>query len=318
MSGKFVISLDFELMWGVRDKRTIENYGESILGARTAVLEMLNLFKIHDIHVTWAIVGLLFAENKEEMLEFYPNILPSYINTNFCPYSYLLNEVGNNEKDDPYHYAFSLIKKIASSPNQEIATHTYSHYYCLENGQNVEQFKVDLLSAINIARSKGIKIKSIVFPRNQFSDEYVSASNKLGLSYFRGNPESFIYQESSQESINNFVRGLRLIDSIIPIDGHHCFGKAAISENILNIKSSRFLRPITSKTPSLFSKLQYYRIVSEMKYAAKNNLIYHLWWHPHNFGLNTAENIYNLNKILLFFKKLEKNYGMQSLSMSQL
>ena len=28
--GYFVISLDFELFWGVRDKRTIEAYGKSI------------------------------------------------------------------------------------------------------------------------------------------------------------------------------------------------------------------------------------------------------------------------------------------------
>lgn len=32
--GAFVISLDFELMWGVRDKRTIADYGRNILGVR--------------------------------------------------------------------------------------------------------------------------------------------------------------------------------------------------------------------------------------------------------------------------------------------
>src|SRR5450631_2733915 len=34
--GAFVISLDFELMWGVRDKRTIADYGRNILGVRRA------------------------------------------------------------------------------------------------------------------------------------------------------------------------------------------------------------------------------------------------------------------------------------------
>jgi hypothetical protein len=32
--GAFVISLDFELFWGVRDKRTISGYGPNILGVR--------------------------------------------------------------------------------------------------------------------------------------------------------------------------------------------------------------------------------------------------------------------------------------------
>jgi hypothetical protein len=33
-TGKFVISLDFELMWGVRDTQTIEKYGDAIIGTR--------------------------------------------------------------------------------------------------------------------------------------------------------------------------------------------------------------------------------------------------------------------------------------------
>ena len=35
--GALVISLDFELLWGVRDKRTIADYGPNILGVRKAV-----------------------------------------------------------------------------------------------------------------------------------------------------------------------------------------------------------------------------------------------------------------------------------------
>ncbi len=35
--GGFVISLDFVLLWGVRDSRTISENGANILGARKAV-----------------------------------------------------------------------------------------------------------------------------------------------------------------------------------------------------------------------------------------------------------------------------------------
>lgn len=34
MSGQFVISLDFELLWGVRDHSDKHAYGQNILGAR--------------------------------------------------------------------------------------------------------------------------------------------------------------------------------------------------------------------------------------------------------------------------------------------
>jgi hypothetical protein len=37
MSGEFVISLDFELMWGVRDHATRDTYGANVLGGREAI-----------------------------------------------------------------------------------------------------------------------------------------------------------------------------------------------------------------------------------------------------------------------------------------
>jgi len=58
--GTFVISLDFELMWGVRDLQTKETYGANVLGARLAIPAMLALFEEFGLHVTWATVGLLF------------------------------------------------------------------------------------------------------------------------------------------------------------------------------------------------------------------------------------------------------------------
>src|SRR3990170_6701363 len=40
--GKFVISLDMELMWGVRDKSSKEQYGHRVLGEREAIPAMLD------------------------------------------------------------------------------------------------------------------------------------------------------------------------------------------------------------------------------------------------------------------------------------
>ena len=65
--GKFVISLDFELMWGVRDKKTIESYGQNILGVREAIPAMLNAFDKYGINATFSTVGFLFAKNKKEL-----------------------------------------------------------------------------------------------------------------------------------------------------------------------------------------------------------------------------------------------------------
>ena len=39
-NGKFVISLDFELMWGVRDIETVESYGENLRGVVSGAVKM--------------------------------------------------------------------------------------------------------------------------------------------------------------------------------------------------------------------------------------------------------------------------------------
>jgi hypothetical protein len=54
-----------------------------------------------------------------------------------------------------------------------------------------------------------------------------------------------------------------------------------------------------------------------MTHAAKNGLNYHLWWHPHNFGINLEKNISFLEKILLHYKVLSRKYDFHSRSMKQ-
>ena len=52
---------------------------------------------------------------------------------------------------DPEHLAGSLVELIARSAGQEVGSHTFSHYYCLEAGQNGETFRSDLAAAQAIA-----------------------------------------------------------------------------------------------------------------------------------------------------------------------
>ena len=59
-----IVSLDFELYWGMQDCIELSKYENNILGARDAIPKMLNLFEQHSIHATWATVGYLFAHDR--------------------------------------------------------------------------------------------------------------------------------------------------------------------------------------------------------------------------------------------------------------
>ena len=136
--GAFVISLDFELLWGVRDKRTIADYGANIRGVRQVVPALLDLFAERDIACTWATVGLLFFATQKAMLAAVPARQPRYVDARISSYHYLA-EVGADEACDPYYYGLSLIRQILDYPSQEIGTHTFSHFYCLEEGGDAER-----------------------------------------------------------------------------------------------------------------------------------------------------------------------------------
>ena len=176
LPGALVISLDFELHWGVRDRMKTSDPGvESLYGARKVIPRLLQLFEEYDIAATWATVGFLFARSRKEIEAYSPVTRPTYDDVKLDSYH---EQIGENEDDDPLHYAPSLIEQIRSTPRQELATHTFSHYYCLEAGQTAEQFAADLKAAQAIAQSRGSHLSSIVYPRNQHNPSYISILKK--------------------------------------------------------------------------------------------------------------------------------------------
>lgn len=317
-AGKFVVSLDFELLWGVRDVVTIETYGEHLKGVHTAIPRMLSTFRKHNIKATFATVGFLFFSTKEELLENLPAKRPGYLNPALSPYTNEFELVGESNKTDLFHFAPQLIDIIKTYPEQEIASHTFSHYYCLEAGQTVDEFREDIRAAVAVAKKKDIVIKSIVFPRNQFNNDYLDICKEFGITSVRGNEGSWLYESRTAQGETSLRRGLRLVDAYINISGQHCYDeKFMVNTYPYNIPSSRFLRPYEKRLGWL-EWLRLRRIKKGMTYAAKNNRTFHLWWHPHNFGINQDQNFNFLEKILTHYKYLNRTYQFTNYTMAEL
>ncbi|MDB5203127.1 MAG: polysaccharide deacetylase family protein [Ferruginibacter sp.] len=319
--GNFVISLDFEIKWGVRiiDQKALDSYKQNLLGVQQVIPKTLEIFNRFGIKGTFAIVGFLFFETKEELLNHLPENQPQYRNPTMSPYgAYIEVELGSSQKDDPYHFAPHLIEMIRQAPGQEIGTHTFSHYFCLEEGQTIDSFSDDIKAAIAVAGKYGLKTTSIIFPRNQFNESYLQVCADLGIITYRNNEHSWLYAPRNSEEETLFRRSLRLVDSYLNITGHHCYNNDYMSASTpVNIPSSRFLRPYPAKLKTL-EWLRLRRIKRGMTHAAKNGLTYHLWWHPHNFGINQRENFSFLEAILDHYKDLEKKYGFTSITMTDL
>jgi peptidoglycan/xylan/chitin deacetylase (PgdA/CDA1 family) len=320
--GYFVISLDFELFWGMFDKVTLETYGKNVAGERTAIPQMLELFKTHGIHATWATVGMLMTRNKRELLSLLPpsHLRPIYEDMKVSAYTYIETaNIGDDEKTDIYHFGPSLIALILETPHQEIANHTFSHYYCIDGNDNdISLFARDLEAHNAIAHTYNIVTESIVFPRNQTNDDALRVCKEKGIYAYRGNEDHVLYRPRKDSEQSLLIRAFRLLDHYINISGHHTYQLSKnTTEFPLNIPASRFLRP-WSHTLRFFEWLRLRRIKNSMTYAAKHGEVFHLWWHPHNFGINQKENFKNLEAILEHYEILKKKYTFESASMKDI
>lgn len=313
--GIFTISLDFELYWGMLDVCSAEEFSEDLNGTPYAVQEMLRLFTQYQVHATWATVGLLFAQDSQAAKRYFPAIEPYYLNKQLNAYRYLRKQ---SKLENTYHFAPDLIELIQTTPHQEMASHTFSHYYCLENTPSIEAFQADMQAAVKIAAAQGITLKSLVFPRNQWNSDYLSVLKQCGISSYRGNEDSWLYKASSEDNIPLFKRIIKQFDALINLSGFHTYPLERVKQTSpYNIPASRQLRT-HGKRWSFLNPAKRKRICDAMEYAAQQGEIFHLWWHPEDFGKNTTACIENLEHILKHYQKMKIQYNMHSLTMSEI
>jgi peptidoglycan/xylan/chitin deacetylase (PgdA/CDA1 family) len=316
--GKFIISLDFELFWGIFDKYSIESKTNYFDNTLSAIPQMLSLFEKNEIHVTWATVGAVMADNLEELLKYYPSVLPKFTNKKLSATEFInLNKAKIIDPTfEKYFFAPYLVKLIKNTNFQEIGTHTYLHTYTLEEGQTIESFENDLIAAKKIAKNKfDIDIKSIVFPRNQYNDSFIETCINNGVINMRTNPSSWYMKPINSNQERLYHKILRTLDAYIPLQNTTFQSPISIS-TVKVFPSSRFLRPVFQE--DYLYKLQIKRVLKEMSFAAKNKSNYHLWWHPHNFGNNKELSLEMLKKIINHFLYLKQEYNFISANMGEL
>src|SRR5262249_12973974 len=103
--------------------------------------------------------------------------------------------------------------------------------------------------------------------------------------------------------------------SYLPIGGPHDH-EPVLVDGMVDIPASRFLRPVGKR--AALERLRLWRITSAMETAAPRRKLFHLLWHPHNFGGALPENLAFLPAILDCFHTLQERYGMRSMTMAAL
>ena len=134
----------------------------------------------------------------------------------------------------------------------------------------------------------------------------------LGFTAYRGMEDNWV---ENKVHVHFPLRVLRLTDTYFPITGYGSYTPTQ-KDGIWNLRGTQMFRPILG--PLKFMEgLKVHRIKRQMLHAAKNGLTFHLWWHPHNVGVRTAEHMAQREEIFRYYAELKEKYGMESLNMRE-
>jgi peptidoglycan/xylan/chitin deacetylase (PgdA/CDA1 family) len=301
---KVLISLDFEMRWGVHDVygSDIDAYRDNLMRVRDAVPALLKLFDSHDIRATWAPVGALGCASWNEYFERAPEP-PNYEHAHLR----IKPEYADLDPDGELHFAPELLHAIISAPGQELGTHTFSHLYLREKGITAADVSADLTAVSNLYAARfGSEPLSLVFPRNQ--PAFIDVIRACGIRIWRGNPGPWYYETEDSEHNGPVPRALKLIDGINPLR------RLAAPQTDDMTRASLFLR---LNLPRYLWAAHVARIRSEL-IALKSGEIFHIWFHPDNLGRDMAHRLSRVEEVLELIAKQQASGRLQSRSMGDL
>ena len=317
-NGALVISLDFELYWGISSRIRYHERKEYFDTTLKLIPELLKIFELYQVKATWATVGMLRNSNWDEWelnndsLKHKPEYHDVKLNNH-----YNVEDIIVEDRNPDHFFAGTTIDQIRSTSGQEVGCHTYSHYFC-HDAQNLNQsLSEDLKLAHKLAKIDGDNLRSIVLPRNQIDDKLIGLLKDQEYETIRANPDVWYWKRKYMNTV--FAKIARLVDSYTSLfrTKGYSWDNLSIQDGIILQPASRFLRPI-SKTFTTLNRARISRIKKEMRAAAKKNQIYHLWWHPHNFAVNNEQAQKDLRELLDQYKILARDYGMESLTMREI
>ena len=313
MASSFIISLDFEMFWGVWDSAG-DTYISNVKGVRRAIPGMLDLFSKYEISATWATVGMLMCRDYEHWRQIVDGSFKAGHYKKISTSRTLSEFIQQNSE---LFFGPDLVRMILNQGDQEVGSHTFGHFDCSDASTCVNSFQSDLELFELISQDFNFKASSFVFPRNSISKVYCDTLKNHGFGCFRSNPSHFLYSNGHTPKFGSAGRLLRFLDSYVPMSGRLRGVAQCKPEGIRSIPATLFLRPCFN-TFTVSDRLKLKRIKDLMTWKAKVGEDFHLWWHPHNFGRHLDTNLYFLDCVLKHYRYLKDSFGMVSRPMRQI
>lgn len=300
----FVLSLDFELRWGVHDVYGLDvnGYRANLEQERHAAPALLKMLAAYGTRATWATVGAIACQSWDEYFARAP-APPRYARQALA----VKPEYAQMDPQGALHFWPELVRSIVDTPGQELGTHTFSHLYLREEGITADDVAADLAAGRTLFEERfGVKPESMVFPRNQAA--FIETVRAAGIKVWRGNPGPWYYEREDSEGKGPLPRALKLLDGLNPLR------RMSFPMQSDMTRASMFLR---LNLPQPLWQLHFLRIRRELA-SLRPGQIFHLWFHPHNLGADTSERLARVEQVLEATVAQRSLTGLESKTMREL
>ncbi|MDP3787102.1 MAG: methyltransferase domain-containing protein [Candidatus Omnitrophota bacterium] len=280
--GIFVISIDTELAWGTFDHGGHIKYSEAYKRYRSIVSKILELFSKYEIRATWAIVGHLFLDAcTKENGRLHPDIVrPTY---SWYQNDWFDCDPGTDISRDDFWYGSDIVEMIKkAAPKQEIASHSFCHTIFSDEGCSRQTAESDIAKCVILARDKGIKLNTFVFPRN--SPGHLDILSEYGFRVFRGKDAASL---SLGPRILN--KAAFLFNDMLPTTPPVVTPNFVLGHRLIEIKGSMLFRFAHGASRFIPKDVRLKKAKKGIERAIKEKKIFHIWLHPISFAWRTAE-----------------------------
>lgn len=283
----FVLSIDTELIWGSFDLMSAETFQSRYPDERTVIAEILRALEDYEMAATWAVVGHLFLEACDRPA--HPELPRPHLS--FYRGDWFSSDPCTRRAADPLWYGDDLIDLVLGARlEQEIGCHSFAHVPYGDPGCTAEFVDADLRECVRLAESRGIRLRSFVFPRN--SEGHHECLRDHGFAAYRG--EDPVWFESLSGPL---ARAARLADHMVPL-APPVSAPVETLPGLWNIPGSMLLigRRGARKVVPVGSPVAKAR--AGMARAVEEGKVFHLWFHPFNLAADRDRALGAFRKIL--------------------
>jgi peptidoglycan/xylan/chitin deacetylase (PgdA/CDA1 family) len=297
MKPAFVMSLDTELVWGSFDHTSAAEFERTYPDLRGTIRRLLALFEELEVPTTWAVVGHLFLGSCQRGPDgrAHPELpRPKHA---WYPRDWYADDPCTDRGRDPLWYGDDVIDAIRTArAGHEIGCHSFSHAVFGDPGCTSEVAEAELMQCVRLAKERGLKLQSFVFPRNV--EGHHALLRRFGFTAYRGDEPNWYRVLPGQAR-----RAAHLLDQAAAIPPPVSTPVETL-RGLWNIPGSMLLlhrggvrRAVPYAARVWKAKLGLERAVLERK-------TFHLWFHPFNLCVDRDGMLGALREIVLYAVRL--------------